>query len=238
MSGLAYKENNLYIVANNGKLYTFSIEIQDKKITSLKKQNIKLLETKKGKALKKKRRDAEGLCFLDDNLLISFERKHRVELYSTDGHKIKNIKISPLLQNKRSYKGKNRGLESVAYNTKYGVVTLPEMPLNAQQTHLLYTKDQTLHIDIKEKIKALEFISEDEILIISRAQSTLFKHKRSLIYYVDLRNTQENNAELLLEYNGNFEGLTKVRNNLYLMVTDSEGGFFQKAELVLFELSD
>jgi hypothetical protein len=238
LSGLAYKNDTLYIVANHGKLYTFALKIGKNQITSLVELDSKFLTTKKGKVLKKKKRDAEGLSFFGENLLVSFERKHRVELYSTDGQKIRNITINKLLEDKSSYKSRNRGLEAITYNEKHGVVTLPETPLNNQKKHILYAQERTWNIGIKEKVKAIEFIGEDELLVIVREQSSLTKHKKSLIYYVDLTKDEIQNTELLFKYDGNFEGLTKVKENLFLMVTDSEGGFFQKAQLVLFELVD
>jgi Esterase-like activity of phytase len=233
---VAYKGDELYIVSNDGKLYTFSFKIKNRIITHLEKLEMTFLKTNKRKVLKKKKRDAEGLCFLRNNLLISFERKHRIELYSLQGEKLKSIKVHKALENKSAYKSRNRGLESVAYNHKYGIVTAPEIPLYMKKNHVIYAKDRTWKLKVSGKIKALEFINDDELLIVMREKNWLTKKKETLIYHFDLKSVEEESVKFLFKLNGNFEGLTKVYDDFYVMVSDSEDT--QKAELVLFELKD
>gem|GEM_PF-2667490 len=238
LSGLAYKEDKLYIVANNGVLYTFFLKIKNKKITQLQEINRSFLKTKKGKPLKKKSRDAEGICFFGDDLLISFERKPRVELYTTDACKIKKMKINEALIKKENYKSKNKGLEAVAYSKKYGLIALPEQALRTEKEHAIYAKKRSWKLQLSGDIKAIEFSKEDEVLLLVREKNPLTHQQYSFLYSFDLTKTQNHTPSFLLKRQGNFEGLTKVENNSYLMVSDSKGGMFQKAELVLFELND
>lgn len=236
LSDLAYKDEKLYIVANDGKLYSYDFKIKNKKITSIKELQSLVLKDKKLKPLKKKHKDAEGLSFYKDNFLISFERKHRVELYSLNGVKIKKMKINKALENMKSYRDKNKGLEAVIYSEKYGIITAPEKPFVGKKNHLLYAKNRTWKFKAEGNIKALEFINEDELLVLLRQSSGLIGSKTSSLLRVDLSAAQKSKAKILLKVDGNFEGLTKVYGNLYLMVSDSDGSLFQKTQLVLFEL--
>ena len=145
LSALAYKDSVLYALSDRGYLYHFNISIRNSKIEKLSLDKAFKLKNRESKKLKKKKRDAEGLAFLGDDLLISFERKHRVDLFSLNAVKIKKIKINKNLKDTHSYKSKNKGLEAVAYSKKYGVLTAPELPLKHenQDYHTLYSKDKT-----------------------------------------------------------------------------------------------
>ena len=170
LSALAYKDSTLYALSDKGYLYHFDIDIKKSKIKKLSLKKVFKLKNKSDKKLKKKKRDSEGLVFLDDDLLISFERKHRVELFSLNAVKIKKIKIHKSLRDSENYKSKNKGLEAVAYSKKYGVITAPELPLKHEdkEYHTLYAKDKTLKFKAEGSITALEFMDRDRVLILLR----------------------------------------------------------------------
>lgn len=237
LSGMAYKDSLLYIVSDDAKLYSFYIEMKNSKITKLKHLKTQDFKDKKHKALSKKESDAEGLCFMGENLLISFERDQRVELFDTCGVELKKVKIHKKLRDKKDFVDENQGLESVAYSEKYGVMTAPQSPLKNKDYHTIYAKKKSWHFNAKGKIAAFEFINEDNLIVLLLDEYFLIGGKKSRIYHVDLDQAGKNyEAELLFEKDGSFEGLAKVKEGVYLMVSDSEGGFFQKTELVLFEL--
>jgi len=127
LSDLAYREDKLYALSDKGVLFLLDIKIEDTKIRSLELEHTYLLKNKKNKELKKSKSDAEGLCFYKDNLLISFERKHRIDLYTTKGVKLQKMKLHSYLRDKNHFIRKNKGLESVVYSTKYGILTTPEL---------------------------------------------------------------------------------------------------------------
>lgn len=226
------------MVANDGKLYSYDLKIKNQKITSLKELKSLLLKDKKLKPLKKKKKDAEGLAFYKENLLISFERKHRVELYSLNGVKIKKMKLNKALEDMDNYRDKNKGLEAVTYSENYGIITAPEKPFIGKKNHLLYAKNRTWKFKAEGNIKALEFINQNELLVLLRQSSGLIGSKTSSLVRINLSTCRTNSCkvELLLQVDGNFEGLTKLYENFYLMVSDNDGSLFQKTQLVLFEL--
>ena len=229
ISALSYNNNTLYALSDRGYLYAFSLNIKNKKINFIKIKSAKKLKNKKGKKLKNKKRDSEGLYFIEDKLLISFERKPRIVYFSLDGIKIKNAKINQELLDKDNYRGSNKMLEAVTYSKKYGVLTAPELPLTSQAKceHKLYTHKSTYKFLACGNITALEFISEDEVLI-------LFRDLKLIIF--NLKNSKTDEIKFRHDFKDYiFEGLTKVGENLYLIVNDNHGKT-QKTLFVLFEL--
>ncbi len=247
LSALAYKNNILYALSDKGYLYTFTIKIENKRIKSLDLKKATKLKRKNEKVLRKQDRDSEGLVFLDNNLLISFEREPRVALFSINGIKIKNKKIHKDLQNIKNYKSKNKALEAVAYNTKQGIITAPEIPLNIEKKafHRLYTKNKTYKFKASGNITALEFIDDDTIMVLERSFNKKNFHIVISISKVYLRGCKRKvcKSELLAtldSFDGwnidNFEGLTKIEKNKYLMISDDNDNFLQKTLVVLFEI--
>ncbi|MCD6190834.1 MAG: esterase-like activity of phytase family protein [Sulfurimonas sp.] len=249
LSALAYKDSTLYALSDKGYLYHFEIGIKKSKIKKLSLKKAFKLKNKSGKKLKKKKRDSEGLVFLGDNLLISFERKHRVELFSLNSVKIKKIKINKSLRDSENYESKNKGLEAVAYSKKYGVITAPELPLKNedQEYHTLYAKDKTWKFKAEGSITALEFMDRERILVLLREFNEFSRKRVTTLCEINLNNCKKSvcKSKVLARLDSsdgwsidNFEGLARISDNRYLMISDDNGSFFQKTLLVLFEIVD
>jgi len=249
LSALAYKDSTLYALSDKGYLYHFDINIKKSKIKKLSLKKAFKLKSRSNKTLKKKKRDSEGLVFLDDDLLISFERKHRVELFSLNAVKIKKIKINKSLSDSENYESKNKGLEAVAYSKKFGVVTAPELPLKyaTKEYHTLYAKDKTWKFKAEGSITALEFMDKNRVLVLLREFNQFTRKRVTTLSEVNLNECIKSvcKSKVLARLDSsdgwkidNFEGLTKVGKNRYLIVSDDNGSFFQKTLLVLFEIID
>jgi len=242
ISDLDFRDGVLYGLSDQGFLYSFSLVIKDKKLKEIKPLRAVRLKTKKAKELKKSKTDAEGLCYVDDKLLISFERKPRISYFSLDGIKLKNAKIDKRLLDIDNYRSKNKALESVTYSKKYGVVTAPELPLKTQDisTHTIFTKKGEFRFVASGCITSLEFIGEDRVLVLMRDYSYLSGHLVVTLLSVDLLNGDVDTLLKMDSQKGwkidNFEGLSKVGDNLYLVVSDDNENSFQKTLFVLFEL--
>ena len=247
LSDLAYREGALYAVSDKGVLFLLDINIEDTKISSLKLKHTYLLKSKKNKELKKNRSDAEGLCFYGDDLLISFERKHRIDLYTTKGVKLQKMKLHPYLKDKKHFIHKNKGLESVVYSKKYGVLTTPELDKEDSGIHTLYGKNTLYKFFAKGSITAMDFMDEDRLLVLTREFHHFTRERVTRLYRLDLNRCDQGKCQTkelagFQSQNGfhidNFEGLTKVSKNRYLMISDDNGSFLQKTLLVLFEVLD
>lgn len=245
LSALAYKNGCLYALSDKGYLIVFNLVVSERKIKKLTIVHTYKLR-KKDAPLKS--HDSEGLAYKGKNLLISFERKEKVALFNTKGVKISNMKISTLLQNKALYQSKNKGLESVAYNKKYGIITAPELPLKGTNLkyHRVYSLEKIFQFTAEGSITGLEFINKDTLLVLLRDfQYFPFLRKSSLVALHLNQCTHERvcKSELLATFSSddgydidNFEGVTRVGKNRFLMVSDDNNNFFQKTLLVLFEI--
>lgn len=242
LSAIAYKDEILYALSDSGVLCHFDIKIVDDKIEHLSLKETFKLKSKKSKRLSKNKRDSEGLAFMDNKLLISFERKPRVELFSLDAKHIKKIKIDKKLTDIKNYQGENKALESVAYNKTYGVLTAPESPLrNAKSDmHTIYGLNKKWEILMAGKITAMEFMNNDELMIMQRDVDFFAKQGTITISKLNLKNFEYKILATLESKKGwkidNFEGLTKVDKNRYLIISDDNDSFLQKTLLVLFEV--
>ena len=247
LSALAYNEGKLYVLSDKGYLYHFNLSIKNNKIYKLKLKKAYRLKDKDGKKLKKSQRDSEGMVFVDNNLLISFEKEPRVELFSLKAREIKKEKIHKDLKNIDDYKNENKALEGVAYNKKYGIVTAPEVPLKKENKrfHIIYAKDNTWKFPSGGSITALEFISNDEILVLERKFNKKSKTRVATLTQVSLDTCSAGvcKSKILAKIESkkgwkidNFEGLTKIEQNKFLMISDSQESSAQKTLLIFFEV--
>ncbi|QFR48535.1 esterase-like activity of phytase family protein [Sulfurimonas lithotrophica] len=244
LSALAYDGNILYALSDYGQLHHFKLDIKNKKIKLSLVKSFKL-RNKKNKPLKKKESDAESLVYKDKKLYISFERKHRIDAFTLDGKKIKKLKLNEELLDKDKYKSKNKGLEALAYSEKYGFITAPEAPFIDNGTHILYTVDNSFKIKKNGYITALEFMSKNKLIVLERDFNNLTRRQLITISLVNLKkcNFGKCKKQILKVFDSykdknvdNFEGLTKLDNNLFLMVSDDNANFLQKTLFVLFEV--
>ena len=246
ISDLAYKEDRLFALSDRGVLHELNIDVKNDKINRLDLTNATALKDEKGEPLDAAHRDSEGLSFMGERLLVSFENKHRVEAYSQNARKIKNIKINKSLKRKGDYSGPNKGLEAVAFSEKYGTITAPESPLKGKKSHAIYSKSSRWKFKADGVIKAFEFIDEDRLLVLLRGSSKNAKKMVVSLVRVNLLGCEngECESEVLLkmdESDGwnlyNFEGLCKVGENRFLMISDDGGDSSQKTILTLFEIT-
>ena len=247
LSGLAYKDGNLYSMSDRGYIVLFRLRLEHDKIK-------KLTFVRKYKLRKKHSKihhhDSEGLALKGNDLLISFEGKERVNLFTTNGVKIKKMPVNKILQKEELYKSKNKGLEGVAYNKKYGIITTPEEPLKNvyKKYHRLYSRTNIYEFQAFGSITGLEFMDRDNILVLLRRFNFFPPSRYTALVKVDLSSCDKNHlckSEELAAFDSNkgwnidnFEGVTKVGKNRFLMVSDDNNNMFQKTLLVLFEINE
>lgn len=247
LSGMVYKNNILYAINDQGRLFRLSLNIQHDTIASLQLNDSFSLRDTKGKLLKHPQQDAEGLAWYNNHLLISFERNPRIVEYSLGGIALHSIKLPKKLRKKRNYQGSNKMLEALAYLPEYGFITAPEKPLkkSKKSLHTLYAEDKIWHFKAQGDITGLEVIDQTKLLILLRHYSFFGKRFTSLVtLYLDRCDKKRVcQTQLLAQLNekdgwhiDNFEGICKVAPNKYLMVSDDNNSFFQKTLFVLFEI--
>jgi hypothetical protein len=255
VSDLAFdkKTSKLYMVGDRGYLYKFDIKITPKKIEKLKYLDALHIKTPKGKVIKP---DIEGLTIDSKNRLIaSFERKPRVKILNRDGKLIKNIKLPKILRAKYRYRGRNKMLEAVCFHPKYGILTSTEYPIRKYKKRFqtIYSlKGKKWHF-LTQKYKhsavtAIEVMDDGNILVLERAYNGLTKPFFITLKKIYLNRCNKKNickTEVLATlsskdgwgYN-NFEGLTRVGKNRYLMVSDNNGHYFLSTVLAYFRVDE
>lgn len=247
ISALAYDEKKgFFALSDRGNLFTLSLKLEDKKIKELKLIQARSLLSKKGKHFTRKKRDSEGMDLTEDGLVISFELTPKVSLFDFDARKIRNYEIIESLKSAKNYRSKNKALEAVLYHPELGVITAPEAPLKHlnEGTHTLYSLHKRWNFQASGKITALELLEDKNILVLEREFSLLRGHHIVLKkVFIQGCGTQQCDTEILASLKStqgwtldNFEGLTHIKENIYLMVSDDNGNFFQKCLIVLFEV--
>jgi len=240
LSDIAYKDEILYSVGDRGVLYRFKLKIKDNKIKTVEPLSAMKLQGKDKKFFSKSQRDSEGLDFYGKNLLISYEREPRIELRACNARKYKDIKIDKKLQHIKNYDSANKALESVAYSKKYGVVTAPELPLYGKSEHKIYSKSKSWKFKQEGGITSLTFMSKNELMILQRKHSYFTFRTQITLSKLNLKTKKYTILARFDTVDGwhldNFEGLTKVGKNRYLMISDDNDSFLQKTLLVLFKV--
>jgi len=249
ISALAYDERRgLFALSNKGYLFNLDLQVEQKKIKRLDLKEAYILKTKKGKELKKKKRDSEGMALSQEGLIISFERRPKVSLYDFKGRKIRNYPIAQELQEIENYTKKNKALESVTKHPVFGIITAPEAPLKGTGDHLhtLYGLNKKWRFKASGQITSIELMPDNNLLILERDFDFFRGHSIWLskvnIMECETGSCSSKNLAALKRRDGwkldNFEGLTRIKDDLYLMISDDNGSFFQECIVVLFEIKD
>ncbi len=263
LSGLGWDEHKklLYAVSDSGVLYHIRPIVKQGKLLEAKVLQAYQLKDKKGRVLKGKYRDAEGLSLKRNQqgrvteLIISFERKFRVVRFDLQGKFLGNIRLPKTLRKKKNYQSKNKGLESVTLHPKWGIITAPERPLKIAPPHyhtLYSNKGQLWHfkesLHRNSSVTGLETLPNGNILVLERSYNGLFSAMVISLRQVKLSAcNQQRQCEVvdIAVFNSldgwridNFEGLTHYRGNQYFMVSDDNESPLQSTVLVLFEIKE
>jgi hypothetical protein len=251
ISDLAYdkKSHKLYMIGDRSNLYTFSAEFTNGI------NNLTYLSAYKIKDNKKSSFDTEGLTLDKKNqLLLSLEGSAKIANLAKNGHLKKSHTLPQKLRKKSNYKNNNKMLESIAYHPKYGIITAAEYPLNkkAKYNQTLYSlKGKEWHFKMEKHpntaITALEVMDDGNILVLERAYNGYAKPmfiSLKKVYINKCNKKQQCQSKLLASFNSdegdgfdNFEGLTKVGKNRYLMVSDNNGISMLPTTLTYFKVN-
>jgi hypothetical protein len=259
LSGLAYdnEDDILYSISDRGSLFKFKLILKDNKIISLKPLSAKKLMAKHNRTFLKPYRDSEGLAIVgkgeNKHLLISYEWKHRVSQFTLNGIEISSILLPKPLKVYRYYKNNNSSLESVTYHPKYGFITSPEEPLRVQKNgyHGIYNRDGEIckirKLNKKNSITSIEVMKDNNLLVLLRSFNMMkfeFDITLKKVYLDNISDgvCKSKDLAVMKSKDGwnldNFEGLTKYKDNQYLMISDDNGNFLQSTILTLFEIKE
>ena len=250
------KTGILYFVGDKGALFSFRAKFTDK-IKLLEPLGAKKLRNKKGKRLRKWKRDSEGLT-LDGKrrLLISFEGDAKIGWFHKNskktGNLIKKYKLPKLLKHARNYRSINKSLEALAWHPRYGIITATEWPLKKddkkKQTIYALTGKQwhfKAEAEAKSAVVAMEVMDDGNVLVMERSFTGFLNPFIITLKKVMIQGCKQEMCpvKVLAKMNShkgwdidNFEGLAKVGKHRYVIVSDDNENFFQKTLLLYFEV--
>lgn len=247
ISALAYHSHKrLYALSDNGNLFRLEVLIENNKIKVLSLEEATSLMTKKGKPLKHKNRDSEGMSVNEEGLSISFEGNPKVSAYDFEGKKVKDYPLYAVLQDISNYQSKNKALEALVEHPEFGIITAPERPLRGEDKtiHTLYSPTKRWKFSANGDITSIERMPDNNLLVLERDFHLLRGHtitlKKVRIMECESGLCPAETLASLKSSKGwqldNFEGMTRIDDNVYLMISDDNGSFFQRCIVVLFEV--
>jgi hypothetical protein len=256
ISDLAYnkRKNILYMVSDEGVVFTFKA-LFDKKIKTLKPlKSIKLVK-KNGKDFRSYRRDSEGATLDARNrLILSFEGRPKIARFGEDGRLEMLYKVPYKVSKIRFMRHKNKGLEALAYHPRYGLIMSTEYPIKTDNK-----KIQTIYSNSgyewkfkaaaakNSAVTALEVMDDGNVLVLERAYSGLFEPLVITLkkVYINKRCHKKHLCKdrVLARFDNskgwsidNFEGLAKVGKDRYIIISDDGDNFYQDTILLYFRV--
>lgn len=261
ISDLAWDEKHqiLYALSDRAGLFHLKLNYQDKQIKGVSIVASYPLKNTQGQALISNAADSEGLTLRynkqgDTVLEVSFEQDPRIIQYSPKGKWLAETSLPTVLQDIYNYRSTNKALESVIYHPKHGLLTASEYPLKkySMQYQRIYSVETGREWVFpaspaqNSAITALSVLPNNNILRLERAWAGFFKPLVINLSEVMINNCAQGKICSVKEIAklstadswrlDNFEGLTRFKKDLYLMVSDDNGKPIQNTILVLFEL--
>jgi hypothetical protein len=264
LSGLAWDsdEKVLYAISDRGFLLHLQPNLTQGRLAGVTvKQQFHLLDAG-GNRLRGKRADAEGLTALNqDNgikgdtiLLVSFERRPRIDQYSPRGTWLGSEVIAQDLRSKKQYVDSNKGLEAVSTSPIYGTLTAPELPLPGLDQSRITVFDRngpafTLpRFDAANSaLVALDSLADGRLVTMERSHSWLtlsLKINLSLTQRAPTARGGHLKGDVIARLDSalgwnveNFEGLSRHQGRRFFMVSDDNGQTLLNTLLVYFEVS-
>lgn len=253
----------LYALSDKGTLFHLHPIIRNGALADLKLSRVApLRELRTDRLLRDRWRDAEGLDILrgrngrkdDAELIVSFERYPRILRYRPDGYALGEYTLPSALTEREAYSNPNRMLEGVCYDSRFGALTAPEIPL-AHEDHgynRLYNltgKSWRYPIDPQDRIVGLYCLDDGDVLVLQGNFGTRFWRSHTALKRVRL--AEPTAADVPLEPRSlfrlesskgyqidNFEGIARHRGDRFFLVSDDNDFFLQRTLLLYFELLD
>ncbi|MGB1799213.1 MAG: esterase-like activity of phytase family protein [Gammaproteobacteria bacterium] len=257
-SGIAWDndEQSLILLSDRAFIVHAKPVFTENKLTDLLFTSYHRLLDKKGKALRYKPSDSEGLALInsrnnlnnDTELLISFERVPRVLRYTTDGKFLSEEKINNELNDIKNYESENKSMEAITFHEKYKIITGPERALDKNSTlslHNLDKKEWLFSAESKEhsSLVGLTTLPNNQLIALERIFPGVFAGVTNIIHLITLNDDsleQQRLVKLNPEdgFNENFEGISWHKDNHFFMISDDNENLFQRSLLLYFEIPE
>lgn len=260
LSALGYDADAeiLYMLSDQGGLFESRLRVRDDALVGIDILAAHALRDAGGEPLTGRAADSEGLSLIDarngvagdTRLLVSFERNARVAEYLPDGRLLREHGLPAQLDPGR-FSSINRGPEAIAIDAAGNYLLAPERPLHGDRTdHItIFAADGRRWLyplaSTNSALVAMEMLDNGEVLVLERDFERFvyrlvtrlriasgFGHDGATLTVRDVANFDNREGWRV----DNFEGLTRLRDDRYLMVSDNNESILQRTLLVMFEL--
>jgi Esterase-like activity of phytase len=179
--------------------------------------------------------------------VIVFEDGPAIGRFSPRGEFIKEIALPPLLADPDAYSSANKRLESVSELSGLGIITAPEARLakEPEDIHSISTMDgkawRFLAFQAQQSsLKAMDPLPDGRILVLERTRDPETDAPQAHLRIVDIAHCDPAAicpvVEVVVSDDAaiadDFEGMTRIGPDLYLIVTDAPHG----GRMALFRL--
>ncbi len=267
LSGLAWDEDEsiLYAVSDKGNLFHLQPKFKNGFLQDVIITSAYPLRNKDGKKLHGVTSDAEDITLIkannrkkgDSELLIAFEGKPRLDIYTNKGDWQGTIKLPDNLKKRNNYPSKNKALEAVTHHPELGTITTPEFGLKntAKNEIILYSTTGkrwrlVRYSGPSSALVALETLPDGSLLLLERVFESPLQPIKIILRQTWLNSDcefSENtycNSKTLSIFNSakgwsidNYEGLTRHKGNHFFIGSDDNDMWFQRTLLSYFQVT-
>ncbi len=257
LSDLAWDtdEKLLYALSDNGHLLSFKPVFSNNKFTELLMVNGISLHDDKGKKLRWKNSDSEGLTLINSNnniqgdtqYIVSFERLPRVIQYNQEGFIEKQLEIPEKLRNISNYRSENKSLESVLFHDQLGLIIGTEYSLKGEDKTQLgfYTLDGNFwsfpaHFH-DGALTSLTTAKDNDLLALERVYGGFFSGIKVALHHLRITGDHVEDKVIALFlpsegfFNDNFEGVERHKDDFYFMISDDNNHPAKRTVLIYFK---
>lgn len=240
LSGLAYDhmQDVLFAVSDKGRLFSFKLDLTGDNIAVLLPLAGHRLVDPNGARMIDQGFNAEDIALYEDGTLaIVSETGPQIARFSRQGVWIENVNVPAALRDPAAQRSKKDGLESLALHPTLGLLSAPEEPLEHRErrTQTIYAATgQSFSYDTAEigttSIKAMDALPDGRLIVLERDVAA---DGVSLVPWLRLLNpgdctkgllckTQVAKVEIPKISDADFEGLARLTDELFLIVSDDK----------------
>lgn len=261
LSGLAWDSDQqlLYAVSDDGALHHFRIRTGMENVVELKSVFSAPLSIAVEAAGGKDLINAEGLAVKNGNngdpsdseLLVAFEDGPMIARFTPRGEYLGSVALPHPLNDPQSYSENNSRLEAVAFDLRYGILTGPEEALigTPDERHTIFdmggrTWPFTTFQPHRSNLKAIEVLPDGGFFILERTRKEAGGESVARLRYFHPDGCRQDAlcavselAEIpLAELSDNFEGMARISDTDFVVVTDRKKKDSVKTKMVIFRM--
>jgi hypothetical protein len=260
LSGLAWDadEQLLYGVSDSGFIVHFRIAIAGDKISKIAPILVAPIEEYEG-LLSSSLSNAESVLARnstngkksDTELVVALEDGPVIARFTPSGQFIAEIKLPAPLADGSAYINHNKRLESVSETPDHVMITAPEAPLQGEpeDVHTIYAENGATWSfkpvqHHQSSIKDIERLPDGRLLILERTRDDASGANQAHLRLLDTASCTSGTLCDVIDVvpsDANalamdFEGLTRIAPDLYLLVTDEKASELGGGQLLLLRL--